>query len=203
MDTIACSQTVRWPQSGKAVRVNSSKGVLCLQALRQFSTASKDSTASKQNKNIALEEVRVQTLKVQHQESDEVVIDRILTPTTWKCLKELNSPSRWFRFNPFTWDAGRNAPVVARKLSFWRWHVVSAVVFYVLVLTRLAQVTIVRPASIMEQIFAFFMTIWFSVFMVFQVHAASRREMTVCWMRGFLLFTKTCEGNVDNNRLND
>ena len=147
---------------------------------------------------MALEEVRFKTLEVQHMDSDKVVIDRIMSPTTWKCLQELNFFSRWLRLHPFSWDAGTNAPVVARKLSFWGWHVASAVVFYVLLLTRLVQVTIIRPSSIMEQIFALFMACWFSVFIVFQVHAASARDMTVCWMRGFLLFNKTCEGNVDN-----
>ena len=144
---------------------------------------------------MACEQVRVLALDTE-QVLNKKGMERIITPETQKCKQKLGFFTRWLRFHPYVWDEALNAPLVARRLSFWRWHLMSGIVFYVLILVRTVQVTIVRPGSTFEQMFALFMASWFSVFMVTQMHAASNRDRTVCWIQGFFLLMKKCEGNI-------
>ena len=120
----------------------------------------------------------------------------IITPATLKCVRELCFFTRWLPFHPFLWDTRLNAPAVARKLSFWRWHVLSGIAFYMLLLIRAVQVTIIKPGSSFEQMFVLFMASYFSLFVVLQIHAVLHRDRTVSWMQGFFLLTKRCEGNI-------
>ena len=125
----------------------------------------------------------------------------IITPETQKCMQKLGFFTCWLRFHPYVWDTALNVPVVASKLSFRRWHLLSGIVFYVLICIRTVQVTIVRPGSSFEQMFALFMTSWFSLFIVCQIHGAYYRERTVSWMKGFFLLTQKCEGNILRRRI--
>ena len=120
----------------------------------------------------------------------------IVARATLKCVAELCFFTRWLPFHPFLWDKRLNAPVVAGNLSFWRWHVLSGIAFYMLLLIRVVQVTVIKPGSVFEQMFVLFMASYFSLFVVLQIHAVLYRDRTVSWMQGFFLFTKRCEGNI-------
>ena len=127
-------------------------------------------------------------------ELNESRIKRIITPATWKHLQEGYIFTRWLKCLPFTWDRAINGPVVARKLSFWRLHLVAAIVFYALLLTRMVQVTIIEPGGNMEKMYILFATPWFSIFILLQVHAALRPQRTVGWMQALFMLTRNCEG---------
>ena len=124
----------------------------------------------------------------------DVEIRHIIALYAWKCLQHGQFYSRWFKFHPFTWDSKLKAPVLAKNLWPWRLHFAAALTFYVLVLTRLVQVTVVQPGSTVEQIFALFVTSYSSVFILYQTVVALRRKKAVCWLGGFLILTNKCEG---------
>ena len=122
-------------------------------------------------------------------------INRIITPVTWKYLQEGYFFTRWLKCHPFTWDTAIKAPVVAEKLSFWRLHFIAATIFYVLLLSRMVQVTFIESGGNIEKMYIFFATSLFSIFILLQVHAALRPERTVGWMQALFMLTKNCEGN--------
>ena len=85
----------------------------------------------------------------------KVEINVIITPTTWKFMEQDFFFSRWLTLHPYKWDRALKAQVVASKLSYWRLQLVTAVVFYMLLLIRLVEVVIVGPGSMVEQTFTF------------------------------------------------
>ena len=126
----------------------------------------------------------------------KVEIKVIITPATWKFMEQGFFVSRWLTLHPYKWDRALKAPVVASKLSYWRLQLVTAVVFYMLLLIRLVEVVIVGPGSMVEQMYILFVMSFYSIFILTQVHATLRAGRTVCWVQGFFLLTKKCEGAI-------
>ena len=123
-------------------------------------------------------------------------VKRVITPVTWTCLQQGYFFSRRLRFHPYSWDSALNVPVVGTKLLLWYLHFVSAIVFYALILARLAEVLVIRPGSIMETMYVLFVACFFSIFILLQVHSVFRRERFVHLMQDFFSLTTKCEGNL-------
>ena len=125
-------------------------------------------------------------------------IKQILSPTTWKYMKKGYFFTRWFAFHPYTWDEGRGMPKVDTgpfRSFLWYLHFLSAVLFYCTLLYRCAQVTVLDPGRRVEQMYVLFLTSFYSIFVLLQIHAVFRRYEIVNSMQGFFLLTRKCEGN--------
>lgn len=124
-------------------------------------------------------------------------IKRIVSLTTWKYLKKAYFFTHWFPFHPFEWDDVWNVPkVVHSKLQLYRLHFVSSLVFYILLLYRCVEITIIQPKSHLEQIYVLFVASYFFIFILLQVQSALWPEETVCGLKSFFILIEKCEGNV-------
>lgn len=125
-------------------------------------------------------------------------IQRIISPVTWKYLKEGYFFTRLFPFHPFEWDETTRAPKVITgfcRLFLWHIHLLAAIVFFGALIYRSAQVTVLNPGRVVEQMYVLFLTAFYSVFMVLQIHVAFKRHEMANWVQGVFLLTTKCEGN--------
>ena len=144
------------------------------------------------------EQIELLPSETAQEELNRDKLKRILTPETWKYLQEGYFSARWLKFHPFAWDSVVNAPVVGSKRLFWLPHFVSALLFYALLLSRMIEVTVIRPGNYTEQFYVLFVNCYYSVFMLLQVNGAFRCERVVSLMQGFLLLIRKCEGNFNS-----
>ena len=135
-------------------------------------------------------------LNIQAGKTEE--IQRIISPTTWKYLQRGYFFSRWLALHPYEWDEATNRPKVATgffRIFFWHLHLLSAIIFYGILVYRCVQVTVLQPGSRLEQMYVLFLAAFYSLFIVSQMHAAFKRYEIVNWIQGFFLLTTKCEGN--------
>ena len=122
-------------------------------------------------------------------------VRRLITPATWKYLKKVYFFSRWFPFHPFVWDNECNAPkVVVSRIPLHRLHFVSSIVFYILLLYRCVEITVLQPGSPLEQIYVLFVASYFFIFILLQVQSAFWTEETVFGLQSLFLLIQKCEG---------
>ena len=124
-------------------------------------------------------------------------VQRIISPTTWKYLKKSYFFTRWFAFHPYKWDETAEAPKVVTgflRLFLWHLHLLSTIIFYGLLVYRCFQVTVLTPGKRVEQMYVLFLTSFYSIFVLLQIHAAFKRHEMVNWLQGFFLLTQKCEG---------
>ena len=136
-------------------------------------------------------------------EAVEEIQRTIISPPTWKYLKKGYFFTRWFPFHPYKWDETTKGPNVVTgtfRHFFWHLHLLSAIIFYGTLMYKCIQVTVLEPGSKVDQMYALFLTFYYSVFVLLQIHAALKRGEIVNWIRGFFLLTSKCEGTFSQYR---